>query len=75
MGMTSSKDVNVLIKQAQKQGWEVTITKGMHLKWVSATGSFFFSACTPSDVRTVKNIKRDLRLNGFVEIKKKNKRR
>ena len=66
----SFKDLQQLVKQAKKQGWEVSRTKGDHLKWVSPMGSFFFSASTPSDIRGLKNLKRDLRVNGFIQFKR-----
>lgn len=66
----SFKDLRQLVKQAEKQGWEVTRTGGDHLKWVSPLGAFFFSASTPSDIRGLKNLKRDLRVYGFIELKR-----
>lgn len=75
MGLSANKDVNVLIKQAERQGWNVTINKSSHLKWVSPMGGFFFSSSSPSDWRVVMKITKDLRMHGFVEIKKTNKRR
>lgn len=32
----ADKDTEVLIRKARKQGWEVTITKGNHIKFVPA---------------------------------------
>ena len=75
MGLTTSKDVNVLIKTAEKQGWVVEPTNNNHLKWKSPSGGFFFSSSTPSDWRVVMKIKKDLRMNGFIEITKKGRRR
>jgi hypothetical protein len=49
------------------------MTKGHHYKWVSPLGRFFFSAYSPSDHRAIKNLKRDLKINGFLEITKKGK--
>lgn len=67
----SPKDLNKIIKQAEEQGWTINISNGGHLKWVSAMGSVFFSSRTPSDRRALHKIKRDLRLRGFIEIRKK----
>jgi hypothetical protein len=72
---TTNKDVNDLIKEAEKQGWEVTMTKNSHLKWVSPLGGLFYSSSTPSDWRVVMKITRDLRMNGFIEIKHKQTRK
>ena len=71
MSLGTSKEYSVLIKQALKQGWNVTTTRGNHLKWVSPTGEFFFTALTTSDKRSIQYVKRDLRLRGFIEIRKK----
>jgi hypothetical protein len=71
MRLGTSKEYAVLIKQAAKQGWSVTTTGGNHLKWVSPTGEFFFTSLTSSDKRSIQYVKRDLRLRGFIEIRKK----
>lgn len=68
--MSKINDLNDLIKQAQKQGWSIDRTKNNHYKWLSPLGRFFFSSGTPSDHRALKNIQRDLRKYGFIEIKK-----
>lgn len=75
MVKTTSKDVNDLIKEAERQGWAVTMTKNCHLKWSHRSGALFFSSSTPSDRRVVQNIKRDLRMHGFIEIKQKQSRK
>ena len=69
------KELSLLAKQAISQGWNVSKTNGGHLKWVAPTGNFFYSALTPSDPRSIKNIQRDLRVNGFLIIQKKKGRR
>jgi hypothetical protein len=69
------KELQVLIKQARSQGWEVERTKGDHYKWLSPRGNFFFSASTPSDRRGLLNLKRDLRINGFITIERKKGKR
>jgi hypothetical protein len=69
------KDLGELMSQAKEQGWSVTKTNGGHFKWLSPLGAFFFSSQTPSDRRALQNVKKDLRINGFIEIvKKKGKR-
>ena len=73
--MSSNKEVLVLVKQAREQGWTVEKTNGGHYKWMSPVGKFFFSAFTPSDVRAVKNLERDLRVNGFIQITRKKGKR
>lgn len=60
-----------MVKEAESQGWQVLYTNGGHYKWIPPSGKFFFSASTPSDPRSIKNIKRDLRVNGLILITKK----
>jgi predicted RNA binding protein YcfA (HicA-like mRNA interferase family) len=72
--MSMKKEVHQLIELAVMQGWSVERTKGSHLKWLSPLGAIMFSASTPSDTRAIQNIKKELRLRGFIELKK-NKRR
>jgi hypothetical protein len=69
------KQIDVLIKAAKEQGWEVERGKGNHYKWISPLGGFFFSSSTPSDHRAIKNLERDLRVRGFVMINKKERRK
>lgn len=75
MALGVPKELQALVKDAQRQGWVVLPTNANHLKWVSPMGSFFFSASTPSDYRALKNIKRDLIRCGFIEITKKKGKR
>lgn len=70
-----NKDIAVLVKQATSQGWEVSNTKSNHLKWIAPSGAFFYSPSTPSDYRSIRGLKRDLKVNGFVEIVHKKSRR
>jgi hypothetical protein len=65
------KDLTQLIKAAEHQGWEVTISNSGHLRWVSPTGGIVFSSRTPSDRRVIPRIKQDLRMRGFIELRKK----
>ena len=59
-----------LLELAKKQGWEVERNKNNHIKFLSPSGGIVFVSSTPSDHRALENIKRDLRVNGLVIIKK-----
>lgn len=72
--MGSKKDFQQLIKQAERQGWVVTKTKGNHLRWVSPSGRIVFSAFTPSDKRGLLNTIKELRVGGFVTIQQKTRK-
>lgn len=67
----TNKDLVVLIKQAEDQGWNVTKRNNGHLKWVSPSGTIVYSAASPSDNRAIKNITRELRIRGFIVVKRK----
>ena len=67
--MSIKKEVQDLVEQAEKQGWKVVRVNSGHRKWMSPTGSIVFTSCTPSDNRALFRIKRDLRNNGFIEVK------
>jgi hypothetical protein len=73
--MASRRDIQELKKQAECQGWVVEPTRKGHYKWISPSGNFFFSASTPSDHRAMNNIKRDLRVNGFIIIERRKGRK
>ena len=70
-----NKDISQLVVKAEKQGWEITVTNGTHLKWVSPLGEIMYSSMTPRHPVTIKKIKKDLRLRGFIEIKQNRKRK
>jgi predicted RNA binding protein YcfA (HicA-like mRNA interferase family) len=62
----SAKDVKHLIKTAKKQGWTISETRGNHLRWdAPGGGAPYFSSKTPSDVRAVRNMSRDLARRGL----------
>jgi len=71
----SKKEIIVLIKQAEQQGWRVSMAPGGHYKWMAPNGKLFFTSQTPSDHRALQNIKRDLRVNGFIFTPKKERRK
>jgi predicted RNA binding protein YcfA (HicA-like mRNA interferase family) len=73
--MSLRKELHQLAEEAEKQGWTITSTKGDHRKWVSPKGGIVFTSATPSDRRAIFKIRRDLRLNGFIEIKAQKKRK
>jgi predicted RNA binding protein YcfA (HicA-like mRNA interferase family) len=73
--MAVPKDIAKLMKEAEKQGWTVSMTKGDHFKWMSPLGGLFYSSQTPTDHRAINNLKRDLRVNGFIELNRKKGKR
>lgn len=59
------KDVKALVKLAESQGWQVTITRSNHVCFRSPEGKTTFTPSTPSDGRGMKNAKAQLRRNGL----------
>lgn len=72
MQLGTTKEMKALVKQAKSQGWSITVRTCGHLRWTSPVGTSVFTSRTPSDKRAIQKIKRDLRLKGFIEIKKHN---
>jgi len=68
--MSVLKEMKSLLELAKDQGWEVERNKNNHIKFLSPNGGIVFVSSTPSDHRALENIKRDLRVNGLVIIKK-----
>lgn len=64
------KELTQLIQKAEAQGWVITRRNNGHLRWLSPTGYIVFSAFTPSDKRAIKNTIKQLRVGGFIFIKK-----
>lgn len=71
------KEILEIKKQAEAQGWVVTYTKAGHYKFLPPNPTMGMVICssTPSDYHTINLLKRDLRVRGFVEIKKMKGRR
>jgi len=67
---TKNKDLNKLLREANKQGWKTFQVNNGHIKWVSPVGDILFSSFSPSDINAIKQIKRQLLANGFIIIQK-----
>ena len=61
------KDMKVIVKIAEQQGWTVRLTRGGHVQFVPAdpTVPLVVSSSTPSDHRTLRNLKAQLRRSGL----------
>lgn len=68
----NDKDMRKVAKQAQREGWVITVTGSNHLKWRSPDGITLFSPMTGS-YRSWKNFRAMLRRNGFDPDKVKKK--
>jgi len=70
-----NKDISQLVDKATKQGWDVSVTNGTHLRWVSPSGKIMHSSMTPRHPVTIRKIRKDLRLLGFSDKKQNRKRK
>lgn len=61
------RDLKDIIQQARDQGWEVRTTNGGHLCFRAPNGALVFGPSTPSDVRSIANLRAMLKRNGFKE--------
>jgi len=53
-----------LKKSLIKQGWNCSVRKCGHLKFVSPSGKVLFTSATPSDVRAIHKIRAQARRMG-----------
>lgn len=61
-----NKELAKLMKLAIKQGWRVELTKKCHVKFYIPGGQIIVAASTPSDPRSIKNLRSQLRVGGLV---------
>lgn len=59
-----NRDVQDLAKQAQAAGWRVEQTRNGHLRFLGPNGQIVICSGTPSDCRSVKNTRAQLRRGG-----------
>lgn len=63
--MSAKRDMDQVVKLAKKRGCKVSRTKNNHWRIELPTGELVFAGSTPSDNRSVKNAKADLRRRGI----------
>lgn len=63
--MSDRSELRALQSYAERHGWTITKRRCGHLRWQSKTGAIVFTSSTPSDVRAVHKIRRDLVRNGL----------
>jgi hypothetical protein len=59
-GVVMRKDLRQLLGQYAKHGFRVSRTNGGHLRFEGPNGELVFGASTPSDHRSLKNLKAQL---------------
>jgi hypothetical protein len=64
------KELTQLMRKAETQGWVIERRRNGHFKWVSPEGHIVFTGGTHSDPRSIKNVIQELRVGGFIHIKK-----
>ena len=55
------KDLKQLVRLYEQHGWSVDPTNGGHLRFRGPLGELVFASSTPSDWRSVANLKAQLR--------------
>lgn len=62
-----SKDIRPIVKRAKKQGWNVDVTRGGHVRFVppQSGGSVVIASGSASDSRSIKNLRAQLRRAGL----------
>ena len=73
--MSTMKELRSLLNIATDQGWKIERAKNNHIKLLAPNGKIVFVSSTPSDHRALENIKRDLRVNGLVIVRKNERRK
>jgi hypothetical protein len=59
------RDMPKLVRRARKAGWSVTKTGKQHWRFRSPNGATIFAPSTPSDRRSVMNVRANLRRAGL----------
>ena len=57
----NSKDIRSLARNSKTNGWTTSMTGSGDLRWDHPSGAFLFSATTPSDRRSIKNLRVQMR--------------
>lgn len=65
--MSAKKTLRTYRRAAEEQGWRVEETKSGHLRFIPADRSkpIVVASSTPSDARSVKNLRAQLRRSGL----------
>lgn len=61
-----NKDVAALLKEAKRQGFEVSKSNGGHLRIKAPSGALIFDTGTKLDPRGFRNFRQRMRRAGFV---------
>lgn len=64
--MSFRKDVRAIIRSARRAGWSVGFTNGGHLRFHAPSGVTIYAASTPSDPRSIANLRAHLKRCGLL---------
>jgi ABC-type sulfate transport system permease component len=62
------KELAKLMKLALRQGWRVELTRKCHIKFYVPNAGIIVASSTPSDPRSIKNLRSQLRAGGLVDV-------
>jgi hypothetical protein len=60
-----NKDLAKIMREVSKAGWTIERRANNHIKVIAPDGGFTFISATPSDIRAIPRIVRDLRKMGL----------
>jgi hypothetical protein len=60
-----NRDLRRLARDALAEGWSIEMIGGCHFKWTHPEGGFLFTGGSVSDRRAIRNIKSQMRAEGF----------
>lgn len=63
--LTRCEKTRAFIRIATERGWTVSPTKKGHIKFTAPNGAIIVTSSTPSDHRSWKNLRGQLRRNGL----------
>ncbi len=59
------RELRRLAQRALARGWRIEVRGSGHLSWIPPRGRIVFTSSTPSDPRTVKNFRAQLKRAGL----------
>ena len=59
------RELRALLEYAQQHGWDCRLTSNGHYRLAGPDGALVFTGSTPSDMRSVRNARAQLRRHGL----------
>lgn len=65
-----ASDLTKVIRAAEREGWEVSATRGGHVRFRKAGSPLVITSSTPGDARATRNLIARLRRGGLVGLRR-----